>query len=129
MEPRPHRSDIPDAEDLTPAGPPRSEEEGDWLKSPAPCCGKPIGQHKAVPGWMGNGCPADAKVSGGAECLQMGDVIECRCGKPSSHYGTMGERGVREIRQMPARDTATEPKPKLHEMDNGPLPSFDEDLS
>ena len=26
-------------------------------------------------------------------------------------------------------DTAAEPKPKLHEMENGPLPSFDEDLS
>lgn len=36
------------------------------------------------------------------ECLQLGDVIECRCGNPSSHYATMGERGVREIRSTPS---------------------------
>jgi carbon storage regulator len=33
------------------------------------------------------------------ECKQVGDVINCRCGKPSSHYGTMGVRGARVVRE------------------------------
>lgn len=33
-------------------------------------------------------------------CQQVGDVINCRCGKPSSHYGTMGIQGAREVREI-----------------------------
>jgi hypothetical protein len=33
-------------------------------------------------------------------CKQIGDVIHCQCGKPSSHYGTMGYRGAREVREV-----------------------------
>lgn len=34
------------------------------------------------------------------KCPLVGDVIHCRCGNPSSHYGTMGERGAREVRDQ-----------------------------
>lgn len=34
------------------------------------------------------------------QCALIGDVIHCRCGKPSSHYGTMGERGARVVREV-----------------------------
>ena len=37
------------------------------------------------------------------ECVQIGDVLHCRCGNPSSHYGTMGIRGVREAREETAQ--------------------------
>lgn len=36
------------------------------------------------------------------QCAQIGDVIYCQCGKPSSHYATMGERGAREVKNEPA---------------------------
>ena len=36
------------------------------------------------------------------KCPLVGDVIHCCCGNPSSHYGTMGERGAREVREVPA---------------------------
>ena len=49
--------------------------------------------------------PSDEK------CPLVGDVIHCRCGKPSSHYGTMGERGAREVREAsPQRKAYSDPK-------------------
>jgi hypothetical protein len=39
------------------------------------------------------------------QCELIGDVIHCRCGKPSSHYGTMGERGARVVRELPSSKT------------------------
>jgi len=30
---------------------------GDWMNSPCPVCGRRIGAHKAIVGWMGRGCP------------------------------------------------------------------------
>lgn len=43
-------------------------------------------------------------------CPQGGDVIYCTCGNPSSHYGTMGERGAREVREVtPQASGGTEP--------------------
>lgn len=38
-------------------------------------------------------------------CPQVGDVIHCGCGKPSSHYGTMGYRGAREVRETPPKSS------------------------
>lgn len=29
----------------------------DWMDSLCPLCGERLGAHKAMPGWMGNGCP------------------------------------------------------------------------
>jgi hypothetical protein len=33
-------------------------------------------------------------------CMLTDGVIHCRCGHPSSHYGTMGARGAREVREV-----------------------------
>lgn len=33
-------------------------------------------------------------------CQIIDRVIHCQCGNPSSHYGTMGERGAREVREI-----------------------------
>lgn len=38
-----------------------------------------------------------------SKCPLIGDVIHCRCGNPSSHYGTMGVRGAREVRDEPLK--------------------------
>jgi hypothetical protein len=46
------------------------------------------------------------------QCALIGDVIHCRCGKPSSHYGTMGERGARVVREA----LASKPMNYVHEV-------------
>lgn len=39
------------------------------------------------------------------QCVLIADVIYCQCGDPSSHYGTMGVRGAREVRcEAPPRE-------------------------
>jgi flavin-dependent thymidylate synthase len=45
-------------------------------------------------------------------CAQIGDVIYCRCGNPSSHYGVMGYRGAREVREMTAQSVGRAPMAK-----------------
>lgn len=44
-------------------------------------------------------------------CVLRGGVIYCQCGNPSAHYGTMGERGAREVRcePQPTQPPGTEP--------------------
>lgn len=57
------------------------------------------------------------------ECTLIGDVIHCRCGKPSSHYGTMGERGAREVREVPP------PTPVSEASKQPETPPTDEELA
>lgn len=42
---------------------------------------------------------ADRLLTKQQQCPQIGDVIYCQCGKPSRHYGTMGVRGAREVKE------------------------------
>lgn len=54
---------------------------------------------------------SDSQTEDENTCPLVGDVIHCRCGKPSSHYGTMGARGAREVRdQPPLRKAYSDPK-------------------
>lgn len=36
------------------------------------------------------------------KCVLIDGIIYCQCGDQSSHYGTMGERGAREVRCEPS---------------------------
>jgi len=41
------------------------------------------------------------------QCPLIEGVIYCQCGNPSSHYGTMGYRGAREVRESPPPEVRT----------------------
>lgn len=49
-------------------------------------------------------------------CTLVDGVIYCRCGKPSRHYDSMGERGAREVRE------GFPPPINIEGSDGGPMP-------
>lgn len=85
------------------------------------------GEHWASVAGHAGSCPlAEQSPSNPSKtCVLIDGVIYCQCGDQSSHYGTMGERGAREVRceappreQRPSNTLLTDQEKLVSDLEN-----------